>query len=582
MRLVCQRLSVHALFACIAAAMASAAQAEPSPAAAVDARMQAYVDEVLRSNDTLHAETLAWDKSLRALDEARLRYYPTLSLNARYTLATGGRTIEVPVGDLLNPVYQTLNQLSQSQQFPQIDNQTIDLQRSREQDTRVAMTMPVYAPQLNANLASQHALADVEAARREALARTLVRDTQQAWCAAARAQSMIGIFQSSAAVLAENTHVNRALLDAGKVTRDRVLRAEAEELAMRQRLGESHSGLAQAKRYLNFLANRPEDAAIDLPDATAVEAAAAAVVPSRSDDAAALLRETAPADAEATAANRVRLGVRLAPSLRLGDRTVSRPAGGAAEAAMAESAEVSSAPEREIALLTLTDVLGGHAARKSGAVAASDVAVASATVTATENGNPRPEIKQIDSAIAAAQAGADAAGAEYLPQLVFSGDYGYQGDHYRFAADSDIGTASLIASWTLFDFGQRRARLAGAKLEKQRLQVERNSLLRQLELARRAAAEDVATQRESLATAHARLEAADEAFRIAERQRNAGGLSEVEFLDAERAQTEARTGVAVAYYGLLSARAELDYATAAYPLPNDLGTASLSSGTAVE
>jgi outer membrane protein TolC len=571
MRLVRQRGLVCALLAgaaTVAACAVAAAHAQAAADTAIGADMRNYVDEVLRSNDALHAETLAWNESLRALDEARLRYYPTLSFNARYTVATGGRTIEVPVGDLLNPVYQTLNsQVIHSAQFPQIDNQTIDLVRPREQDTRLSMTMPVYAPQLNANLASKHALADVESAKREALARTLVRDTQQAWCAAARAQSLIGIFESSAALLAENTRVNGALFATGKVTRDRVLRAQAEELAMRQQLGEGRSKLAQAKRYLNFLANRTEDALVDLPTADVTEASVATLALPASSDAAGIAMDGG-------TGGDARSPWQLSTSRRLGERVASTAR--AATAFSGGSADLPAAPESGVTRFAITDRLGSRASGKVNAEAPP-------SASANEAPPARPEIKQIDSAIAAAQAGADAAHAEYLPQLVFAGDYGYQQDHYRFAADSDIGTASLVASWTLFDFGQRRARLAGARLEKERLQAERSSLLRQLELARRAAGDDVATQRESLATARARLDAAKEAFRIAERKRNAGSLSEVEFLDAERALTEARMGVSVAYYGLLSARAELDYAMAAYPLPQDLIAAgSSSSGAGVE
>jgi outer membrane protein TolC len=571
MRLVRQRGLVCALFAgaaAVAACAVAVAHAQAAADTAVDAGMRNYVDEVLRSNDALHAETLAWNESLRVLDEARLRYYPTLTFNARYTVATGGRTIEVPVGDLLNPVYRTLNsQVIHSAQFPQIDNQTIDLVRPREQDTRLSMTMPVYAPQLDANLASKHALADVEAAKREALARTLVRDTQRAWCAAARAQSLIGIFESSVALLAENTRVDRALFATGKVTRDRVLRAQAEELAMRQQLGEGRSQLAQAKRYLNFLANRTEDAPVDLPTADATEAAVAMLALPASDIAVGV-------SANGGMGGEARSPWQLSASRRLGERAASTA--DAATAASVGGADLPTAPESGVAFFTLTDRLGGRASGK-----ANTEPSAAASVNAVSAA--RPEIKQIDSAIVAAQAGADAAHAEYLPQLVFAGDYGYQQDHYRFAADSDIGTASLVASWTLFDFGQRRARLAGARLEKERLQAERSSLLRQLELARRAAGDDVATQRESLATARARLDAAKEAFRIAERKRNAGSLSEVEFLDAERTLTEARMGLSVAYYGLLSARAELDYAMAAYPLPQGLTAAGSSlSGAVVE
>ena len=81
------------------------------------------------------------------------------------------------------------------------------------------------------------------------------------------------------------------------------------------------------------------------------------------------------------------------------------------------------------------------------------------------------------------------------------------------------------------------------------------------------------TAEQALRTAEARIAAAEEGFRIAERKRDAGQLSQIEFLDAERAQSEARLGLAIARSSLQSARAEQEYSRAAYPLP-----ATLASG----
>src|ERR1700736_5643949 len=63
------------------------------------------------AGNSLVAERLA------ALDQARALYLPTLDLNARYTRANGGRTIGIPVGDLLNPVYASLNQITGNSRF---------------------------------------------------------------------------------------------------------------------------------------------------------------------------------------------------------------------------------------------------------------------------------------------------------------------------------------------------------------------------------------------------------------------------------------------------------------------------------
>ena len=86
------------------------------------ATLDAYVAEGLQSNLALKGQNLSLEKSLRVLDEAKGLFLPTLDLNARYSLAAGGRTIEFPVGDLLNPVYGTLNQMTGSDRFPTLQN----------------------------------------------------------------------------------------------------------------------------------------------------------------------------------------------------------------------------------------------------------------------------------------------------------------------------------------------------------------------------------------------------------------------------------------------------------------------------
>ncbi len=58
-----------------------------------------------RVNQGLKQRQLDYASDLAALKEARGLFLPDFSLNARYTVAEGGRTIVFPVGDLLNPVY---------------------------------------------------------------------------------------------------------------------------------------------------------------------------------------------------------------------------------------------------------------------------------------------------------------------------------------------------------------------------------------------------------------------------------------------------------------------------------------------
>jgi len=437
----------------------------PPLAQADDALLARYLDQALTDNPALQAQDQAVASRGYAADSADAQRLPSLSLNARYTRAEGGRTIEFPAGDLLNGVYATLNRYleehGESPQFPQIDNQSIALLRQKEQETKLSLTAPLFAPQLWAQADAQHALYGAGIAEREAFARVLVRELKRAYYGTAQAQAAVEILESSERLLAENVRVSEALVRAGKATRDRVLRAEAERLAIVQRLDAARDQAARARRLLNLLRGQTAETPVDVP-----------------------------------------------------------------------SPEHLSAP-------TLTQ-------------------------PATQ---PRPELRQLDHSIDAADAAARAASASSLPTLALAADYGVQGEDYGFGRDDDFGTASLVLSWSLWDFGARGDNRRRAHADAEQLRAQRVDTERRLDLARRSAADDLATATRAIDAAQARVVAAEEVFRIAERKRAAASLSQVEFLDAERALTEARLNLAVARCTAQDRAAELELATASFALP---------------
>ncbi|QHS09681.1 TolC family protein [Sinimarinibacterium sp. NLF-5-8] len=239
--------------------------------AQTDAVLDDYIRQALSQNATLRARHHAVDAAWADAQAARARRLPELSLNARYSRADGGRTIDFPAGDLLNGVYTTLNQFllerGQPPQFPQIENQSITLLRNREQETKLSITAPLFAPALWADAAAHDALWQGSLAGRQAYQNVLTREIKRAYYGAAQARALVEILQTSERLLAENVRVSQALVDAGKATRDRVLRAEAEKLSITQKLDAARTQAQQARRMLNYLRNADLDAAVTLPDA---------------------------------------------------------------------------------------------------------------------------------------------------------------------------------------------------------------------------------------------------------------------------------------------------------------------------
>jgi outer membrane protein TolC len=96
-------------------------------AGTVEDGLRQVLDDALAANLELQAGTASVQQRVAALDQARARYLPVVDFDARYSMANGGRTIEFPVGDLLNPVYETLDQLlvqsGQPPAFPRVKNE---------------------------------------------------------------------------------------------------------------------------------------------------------------------------------------------------------------------------------------------------------------------------------------------------------------------------------------------------------------------------------------------------------------------------------------------------------------------------
>ncbi len=248
----------------VALPMGAAPETDLRPVGAV---IDDYVRESLKSNLALRAESLNVEATLAALDAARAQYFPTVALDARYTRAWGGRTLDLPLGTLMNPVYGTLNELLAAQgrpaQFGTISDQTIYFQREREQDTRLAARQPLYAPAIPASVRAQRAQMESAQFARVALARRLKRDVSVAYLDWLKATRTVGIVEASVALLTENVRVSDSLYRNGRVTQDQVLRARAEELAVEQQLTDARNTVTQGRSYVNFLLNRPLDTALE-------------------------------------------------------------------------------------------------------------------------------------------------------------------------------------------------------------------------------------------------------------------------------------------------------------------------------
>jgi outer membrane protein len=229
--------------------------------------LQEYIKQGLENNLALLQKETSYRQSLEALKEARGLFYPAVSINARYTVSEGGRVIDFPVGDLLNPVYTTLNQLTGSTEFPQVENQEIRFLRPTEQETKVRLIQPVFNTDLYYNAKIKKELTVSEETRLDQYKRELVAEIKKAYYSVGMSESLLAMLQKTRLLLVENIRVNTKLLENSKVTRDILLRAQTELSKFDQQMLVAVKNTQVSKAYFNFLLNKPltDSVIIELP-----------------------------------------------------------------------------------------------------------------------------------------------------------------------------------------------------------------------------------------------------------------------------------------------------------------------------
>jgi outer membrane protein TolC len=219
--------------------------------------LEEYIKYGLENNLALQQKQNDYKMSAEVLREARGLFYPGISLNARYTVSEGGRVIDFPVGDLLNPVYSTLNTLTSSGAFPMIDNQQIRFLRPREHETKIRLAQPLFSTDIYYNTQIRKGLVSIEEMDVEQYKRELVSEIKKSYYNAAATESLVQMLNETRILLLENIRVNRKLLENSKVTYDAIYRSEAELNKFDQELRNAEKERKIARAYFNFLLNKP-------------------------------------------------------------------------------------------------------------------------------------------------------------------------------------------------------------------------------------------------------------------------------------------------------------------------------------
>lgn len=233
-------------------------------------QLDQYVQLAFTNNQSIRQQQVVLQRNLAALDEARRLYLPTIDLNGTYTVAGGGRTIDFPLGDLFNPAYATLNKLTGTEAFPQLQNQRILLNPNNFYDIRARTTYPLVNAEIRYNEQIKRQQADLQRIEIDLFKRELAKDVKVGYYRFLQATEAIRIYENAMTLVQESQRVNTALFNNQKANRTSVVRSTNEVTRIRAQLAVAEQTQRSAQAYLNFLVNRPAYTALEVDTLTSV------------------------------------------------------------------------------------------------------------------------------------------------------------------------------------------------------------------------------------------------------------------------------------------------------------------------
>ena len=151
-------------------------------AASAQSILDTYVEEGLISNQQYLKERLSTKIALEESNISKSLLYPDVSFNASYILSDGGRTIGFPVGDLLNPAYTSLNQLTNSNQFPtDLENFNEQLLPNDFHETKIRIIQPILNTEIYYGYKAKKSLVSLNQAKTNAFRNQLEFEIRKAY-----------------------------------------------------------------------------------------------------------------------------------------------------------------------------------------------------------------------------------------------------------------------------------------------------------------------------------------------------------------------------------------------------------------
>ena len=180
-----------------------------------------YVEQALANNLIFKSINLQEAKQASKVDQAKKLWSPNVDFNASYLLAEGGRTLLFPIGDLFNPAYGTLNQLTGTEEFPtDLENVETQLTPNNFIDANLSVSKPLLNSAIKYNVKIQQALLQMSEVDRQEQRNELTFQVKQAYFNYIKAEQGLKILSQNLALLDDVLVFNKKLIKYDKATPD--------------------------------------------------------------------------------------------------------------------------------------------------------------------------------------------------------------------------------------------------------------------------------------------------------------------------------------------------------------------------
>lgn len=218
-----------------------------------------YVQEAFQNNLVIQQKSISIEKALISLKSARTLYFPNLAFQSSYQSGEGGRSINIPVNDIVAPIYATLNKITNGPPilFSSAESKNFEsfFLPKNFYDAKIVASMPLYNKEISINKQIQQEQFELQQTDLSTYKRELIAQVKSAYFNYLTSIGAVNIYKSALIRSNETKKITEKLIANGKGLPAHLIRSESEVYSIQSMLAEAEKQTVLAKMYFNFLLN---------------------------------------------------------------------------------------------------------------------------------------------------------------------------------------------------------------------------------------------------------------------------------------------------------------------------------------